>query len=96
MKEEAAVENPVVVRAERAGFYCRKVSWIGRAGAPDRLFARADRGQVYIEFKKRGGKPEAHQIREHKRMREAGIEVHVCDTVEDALIVLGLSNGGPR
>lgn len=93
---ENAVENPVVFRAERAGFFVRKVSWIGRAGAPDRLFARKDRGQVYIEFKRPGGTPDAHQVREHRKMREAGIEVHICDSVEDALIVLGLSNGGPR
>ena len=93
---EVAVENPVVYRAERAGFYVRKVAWVGRRGAPDRLFARKDRGQVYIEFKRPGEAPRSDQIREHQKMREAGIEVHVCDSVEDALIILGLSNGGPR
>jgi len=90
---ESNVEGPVVFRAERAGFYVRKVYWVGRAGAPDRLFARKDRGQVYIEFKRPGGAPDSHQVREHKKMRAAGIEVHICDNVQDALRILGLSNG---
>lgn len=89
---------PVVRRAERAGYYVRKVSWVGRNGAPDRLFARKDRGQVYIEFKAPGEVPRRLQREEHKAMREAGIEVHVCDSVSDALRILWLlpgSNGGP-
>jgi len=95
---ESAVERPVVKRAERAGYYVRKVQWVGRIGAPDRLFARKDRGQVYIEFKKPGAEPRRSQIEEHKEMRQAGIEVHVCDNTEDALRILWLlpgSNGGP-
>ena len=95
---ESAVENPVVKRAERAGYYVRKVRWVGRVGAPDRLFARKDRGQVYIEFKKPDGEARRSQREEHRRMRRAGIEVHVCDSVYDALRILWLlpgSNGGP-
>lgn len=95
---EAGIENPVVKRAQRAGYFVRKVQWVGRVGAPDRLFARKDRGQVYIEFKKPGGEARRSQREEHRRMREAGIEVHVCDNVHDALRILWLipgSNGGP-
>lgn len=95
---ESAVENPVVKRAERAGYFVRKVQWVGRIGAPDRLFARKDRGQVYIEFKAPGEEPRRSQKEEHKEMRQAGIEVHVCDNVQDALRILWLlpgSNGGP-
>lgn len=92
---EVNVEALVVFRAERAGFFVRKVSWVGHNGAPDRVFAHRDRGTVYIEFKRPGGSPEMHQIREHEKMRKAGIEVHVCDNAPDALRILGLSNGGP-
>lgn len=95
---ELAVENPVVVRAERAGFFVRKVAWVGRRNAPDRLFARKDRGSVYIEFKAKGEKPRKSQLNEHKAMRNAGIEVHVCDNIDDAMRILGLReshNGGP-
>jgi len=95
---ESGVEIPVVRRAVRAGYFARKVSWVGRVGAPDYLFARTDRGSVFIEFKAPGKTPRASQAREHKRMRDAGIEVHVCDNVTDALRILWLlpgANGGP-
>lgn len=96
--KEAAVEHAVVARAERAGYYVRKVRWEGRRHAPDRLFARRDRGQVYIEFKRPGEKPRRGQTIEHGKMRDAGIEVHVCDSILDALTILWLipgHNGGP-
>lgn len=95
---EVNVEQPVVDRAEKAGYYVRKVAWVGRRNAPDRLFSRADRGLVFIEFKDEGEEPRSGQVREHKRMRAAGIEVHVCDNIEDALRILWLlpgSNRGP-
>lgn len=91
---EAAVEMPVVKRAEKAGYFVRKVSWIGRRSAPDRLFARKDRGQVYIEFKKPGAKATLAQTTEHDRMRAAGIEVYVCDNVNDAMRILWLHQPG--
>ena len=87
---EIEVESPVVTRAENAGYYVRKVQWVGIKGAPDRLFAREDRGAVYIEFKAPGESPRTRQKNEHKAMREAGIEVHVCDDIEDALKILWL------
>jgi hypothetical protein len=87
---EKSIELPVVRRAEAAGFFVRKVEWPGRKGAPDRVFARADRGTVWIEFKAPGEKPRRSQIIEHERMRAAGMEVHVCDDIADALEVLGI------
>ncbi len=91
---ESAVEMPVVKRAEAAGYYVRKVSWVGRRSAPDRLFARKDRGSVYIEFKKPGHTATLSQSLEHDRMRAAGIEVHVCDNVDDAMRILWLRRPG--
>lgn len=88
---ESGIENPVVKRAERAGYFVRKVQWVGRIGAPDRLFAREDRGQVYIEFKAPGEEPRRSQVEEHRDMRAAGIEVHVCDSVNEALHILWLT-----
>lgn len=87
---EAGIENPVVARAEAAGYFVRKASWLGRAGAPDRVFAREDRGTVWIEFKAPGEKPRRNQAEEHKRMKAAGMEVHVCDNIDAALKVLML------
>lgn len=87
---ERHIEEDSVEKAEAAGFFVRKVQWPGRAGAPDRLFSRKDRGSVWIEFKDRGERPTLLQEREHARMRAAGMEVHVVDRVEDALRILGI------
>ena len=95
---EAGIEHYVVIRAERARYYVRKVRWEGRRHAPDRVFARKDRGTVYIEFKRPGEKPRTGQLSEHRKMRAAGMEVHVCDNIADALDILWLTpghNGGP-
>lgn len=87
---ESAVENPVVIRAEANGYYVRKVKWIGVDGAPDRVFARDDRGTVWIEFKKPGKEPRRRQANEHRDMRAAGMEVYYCDDVDEALRLLWL------
>ena len=95
---ESAIEMPVVSRAKAAGYFERKVQWPGRKGAPDRVFSREDRGTVWIEFKAPGEKPRRSQVLEHERMRKAGMEVHVCDNIEDALRILWIlpgSNNGP-
>lgn len=89
---------PVVRKAEAAGFFVRKVMWVGRKHAPDRLFSRKDRGEVWIEFKRPKGKARAGQALEHERMRKAGMEVHLVDNVYDGLRILGLlpsANRGP-
>jgi hypothetical protein len=88
---ESAIENLVITRAERAGYFVRKVSWIGRRSAPDRVFSRPDRGTVWIEFKRPGEKATLAQSREHDRMRAAGMEVQVCDSIEEALRTLWLT-----
>jgi hypothetical protein len=94
---EAGIEGPVVFKAERAGFFVRKVQWIGRRDCTDRIFARDDRGTVWMEFKRPGAEPRSGQVREHEKMRKAGMEVHVVDSVAEGLRILGIGghNGGP-
>lgn len=96
---EYNVEGPVVVRAERAGWFVRKLGWIGRRSAPDRFFAKKTErcpccgrsGRVVlIEFKDRGKPAERHQLDEHDELRAAGVEVYLIDRVSDALKVLDL------
>lgn len=86
---ESAVEMPVVKRAEAAGWFVRKVQWVNRIGAPDRVFIKGGR-VVWIEFKDRGQVPRKSQELEHDRMRAAGAEIHYCDNSFDALKILGL------
>jgi hypothetical protein len=86
---EANAESIVVTRAEATGWWVRKVSWVNRKAAPDRVFAKNGR-TVWIEFKDKGKEPGLLQTREHAEMRRAGMEVYTCDTVLEALKILGL------
>lgn len=79
---EANVELPVCEYAESRGWLVRKLKWIGRRAAMDRLFARNGR-VVLVEFKRPGEEPEPLQVREINRFRKAGIEVHVIDNVQE-------------
>lgn len=88
---ESQIEGTVCNIAEAHGWFVRKVQWIGRRGAPDRLFAKDGR-QVWIEFKDAGAPLQPHQTRERKRMTDAGMEHHRCDSVRRALHLLGIDH----
>lgn len=92
MSEELQIELEAVAKAEMAGWLVRKVSWIGRRGAPDRLFLKDDRA-VFIEFKRPGEEPEGQQLREFNRIKKAFVDTHWVDSVEAALDILGVPHG---
>ena len=94
---ESQIEAYLVKRVKALGGEVRKVQWVGRRGAPDRLVmlphARCDEtgcykfpvrpyGAIWVELKAPGVKPESHQLREHKRMRAMGQRVVVIDSIE--------------
>lgn len=87
--QEYEIESTVVSDAIRHGWFVRKVSWIGRKGAPDRVFGKGGR-TVWIEFKKRGEKPRLDQEDEHDQMRRAGMEVHYVDSIRAGRRILEL------
>ncbi len=78
---ESAIEERVQRLAEARGWLVRKVKWLGRRGAPDRLYLRGGRF-VFVEFKRAGKIPTPQQAREHQRLRDAGCEVVAIDSVE--------------
>ena len=92
---ERDIEDYLVKRVKAMGGEVRKVQWIGRIGAPDRLvmlppkFVR-DAGDVlvyeglsvWVELKAPGAKPRPSQLREHERMRAMGQRVEVIDSLE--------------
>lgn len=88
--KESAIESYLVRRVKALGGECRKVQWIGRNGAPDRLVmlntglrvGGAYATSAWVELKATGKKAEAHQAREHKRMRAMGQVVVVIDSIE--------------
>lgn len=86
---ESDIESHLVKRVKELGGECRKVQWIGRHGAPDRL-VMLPAGQcwhgatsaVWVELKAPGQKAKPHQLREHDRMRAMGQHVFVIDSLE--------------
>lgn len=92
---ERDIERHLVQRVKALGGEVRKVQWIGRRGAPDRLVMLPPRWHYnraqdvhevvctwWVELKAPGVKPEAHQLREHERMRAMGQRVVVIDSLE--------------
>lgn len=95
---EAEIEKYLVERAKALDGEVRKVRWIGRRGAPDRLvmlptpLALAKSwapSTFWVELKAPGQKPKPHQLREHERMRRMGQRVEVVDSIERVEEVLG-------
>jgi len=78
---ESKVEAHLVKRVKAMGGEVRKVKWIGRRGAPDRLVMLPD-VLFWVETKAPDGFLEPHQAREHDRMRAMGQVVHVAYTIE--------------
>lgn len=92
---ERDIEKHLVQRVKALGGEVRKVQWIGRRGAPDRLVMRPLigydkpvmdwmlkwKGGTYVELKAPGVKPETYQLREHERMRAMGQRVVVIDSI---------------
>lgn len=98
---EAKVEAHLVKRTKAIGGEVRKLKWVGRRHAPDRMLmlpektttVRGHLGSTHIhviryashpliEVKRPGEKARAGQLREHQRLRDAGFEVYVLDTIE--------------
>lgn len=87
---ERDIEKAFTAKVKAAGGEIRKVKWIGRKGAPDRVVML--NGTVWwIEFKAPGERPSAQQASEHRRMKKMGMRVVVIDRfaeVDDLLRVV--------
>lgn len=79
---EKDVQKPSVEKARRQGFWARKFSATpGRTSVPDYIFGKNGR-VFFVEFKKPKGEATELQGKEHKLMRQHGLTVYVCDTLE--------------
>jgi len=91
---ESDIEKYLVKRVKELGGECRKIQFIGRPGAPDRLVmlplyfdarptdpAIEPGITIWVELKAPGKKAEPHQLREHARMRKMGQRVVVIDSL---------------
>ncbi|MCM8595147.1 VRR-NUC domain-containing protein [Accumulibacter sp.] len=78
---ERDIEDYLVRRAKAFGGEVRKVRWIGRRGAPDRIVFLPGSRLYWVEVKAPGTKAQPHQAREHERMRGMGQAVLVIDSI---------------
>lgn len=88
---ESTIEQYLVDQVKAKGGEVRKVKWIGRNGAPDRIVMLPPPTMgpwpwpdttVWVELKAPGEKCRPHQIREHERMRRMGQRIEVVDSIE--------------
>lgn len=80
---ESSIERYFNDRVQATGGETRKLAWVGRKDAPDRFaWWASTKKHAFVELKRPGGAPRPSQLREHSRMREAGIPMHVIDTRE--------------
>jgi hypothetical protein len=84
---ERDIEDYLVKRVNALGGEVRKLKWIGRRGAPDRVVMLPGGRLYWVELKRPGQKAEPHQAREHERMLRMGQGVVVIDSF-DAIEVL--------
>lgn len=69
---EKGVESHLKARAEKLGGEVRKVSWVGRNGAPDRMILFPNGVLYWIETKAPQGRLSPGQRKEHIRMANMG------------------------
>ena len=86
--KERDVERYFKERCEAQGWGVRKVSWVGRRDAPDRVVmmpscATRNACTVWVELKRPGEHPRPSQVREHDWMTTKGQNVDVLSTFEE-------------
>ena len=86
---ERDIERYLVHHVRHAGGEVRKVQWIGRRGAPDRVVMLPEQTIVFVELKAPGKKAYPHQVREHARMARMGVSVLVIDSFEQIDRLIG-------
>lgn len=80
--KERDISKYLNARVRELGGEIRRVRWIGRNNAPDKLIL-IDGAHGWVEEKRPGKVAEAAQHREHKRMATSGMRVRVVASKED-------------
>ncbi len=84
---ESEIEKYFMKVVKSMGGEVRKVKWIGRRNAPDRVAMLPVRPAGYVgdtfwvELKATGKGPTSAQAREHRRMRKMGQQVYVFNSI---------------
>lgn len=93
---ESKVEAYFKRRVEETGGITRKARWLCRRGCPDRWVGwPAYKTTGWVELKKPATpQAEAHQAREHAKLRSCGEQVSVLATIEAVDTYIGLMTNG--
>ena len=84
---EKHIEQAVVDWATQNGWLVRKLQWVGRTGAPDRIFIGFGR-VVFMEFKRTGNKITGQQKKEFERICEVYAFTFLIDDVDEGIKAL--------
>lgn len=79
---ESKIEKALVKAVREAGGEIRKLAWVGRRGAPDRLVMLPGRRPILVELKAPTGRLSKLQDREHEVLR-TWFDVLVIWTLND-------------
>lgn len=89
--KERDISRYLNARVKQLGGEVRRVRWIGRNNAPDKLVLLPG-WHFFVEEKRPKKDATEAQAREHARLRRAGVVVYVFGTPEDIDSVLGLGS----
>ncbi len=81
---EIKIENTFVTYAEKKGCKCYKLVFLVGKGFPDRTILCPGGKIFFIEFKRKGKKPNKHQNDVRKILIGLGFEYYVCDKLGQA------------
>jgi len=76
-KLESTTERVARNKVKLLGGLLIKLSPLGYVGIPDRMLLGPNRTIVFVEFKRKGKKPEVKQLWWHGKIRAWGFEVYV-------------------
>ena len=82
MTRESEIERPAWRYAVLRRWVRVKIKLSDPTGFPDHFFAR--NGEIrLVEFKRPGETPNEQQLKRHRELREAGVQVYVFDDLEE-------------
>ena len=81
-QRESDVERYLIKRVKEMGDHVRKVRWLSRTGAPDRLVMAPHMLPFLLELKAPGRRPSIAQEREMSLLREHGMPATWADSEE--------------
>lgn len=79
---ESRIQAKKIKELEAQGYYVIKLVLTNKNGMPDILAIPPNSGVVFIEVKKKGGKPSPLQKFRHKELKEHGIEIQLFTGAE--------------